>query len=129
MHQSSELETLQTSLTHLVTLLGVILLLGGCVVLAYIGILALEVINNPEEVKIVHYVLEQVQIDHTALSGNVDGQTFEITLGEPLKTAIFLVIGLLTLNFLAKIVKILVLTGLQLIKSSQATLKPKDTKQ
>jgi hypothetical protein len=109
--------------------LGVLLVGAGGLLLAYLGLLVFQVINSPEKVKIVQFILEHLQIGDKAFYGTVGKETFEVHLTEPVRTAIFFFLGILILGVLARILSTLISSGLEMIRmaSTQAKeqLKPK----
>ena len=96
--------------------LGVLLVGAGGLLLAYLGILVFQVINSPEEIKIVQFVLAHIQIGDKALYGTAGQETFEVHLAEPVRTAIFLFLGVLILGVLARILSTLISSGLAMIR-------------
>jgi hypothetical protein len=109
--------------------LGALLVGAGGLLLAYLGILVFHVINSPEEIKIVQFVLDHIRIGDTALYGTAGKETFEVHLTEPVRTAIFLFLGVLILGALARILSTLISSGLAMIRlasmQEKEQLKPK----
>lgn len=109
--------------------LGVLLVGAGGLLLAYLGLLVFQVINSPEEIKIVQFVLAHIQIGDKALYGTAGQETFEVHLTEPVRTAIFLFLGVLILGALARILSTLISSGLAMIRMTsrqeKEQLKPK----
>jgi len=118
-----------SSAPSLLLALGVLLVGAGGLLLVYPGILVFHVINSPEEIKIVQFVLAHIQIGDKALYGTAGKETFEVHLTEPVRTAIFLFLGVLILGALARILSTIISSGLEMIRtaSTQAKeqLKPK----
>jgi hypothetical protein len=98
-----------------VLIFGVLLVVFGGVILFYIGYLVFQVINHPEEVRLVEHILAQFKSGDLALYGNLEEKRFAIHLAEPLKTAIFLFIGVLIVWVLARIVQSLIAGGIQML--------------
>jgi len=116
--------------THpLLMALGVLLVGAGGLLLAYLGMLVFQVIHSPEEVKIVQFVLDHIQIGDKALYGTAGKETFEVHLTEPVRTAIFLFLGVLILGVLARILSTLISSGLEMMRmahtQAKEQLKPK----
>ena len=109
--------------------LGVLLVGAGGLLLAYLGILVFHVINSPEEIKIVQFVLDHIRIGDKALYGTAGKETFEVHLTEPVRTAIFLFLSILILGTLARILSTLISSGLAMIRMAsmqeKEQLKPK----
>jgi hypothetical protein len=106
-----------------VLVFGVLLVVFGGVILFYIGYLVFQVINHPEEVRLAEYILEQFKTGDPALYGNLEEKRFTLHLAEPLKTAIFLFIGVLIVWVLARIVQSLIAGGIQMLSFAMGRSK------
>ena len=102
---------------------GVILVVFGGIILFYLGYLVLQVINDPEKLRIGQYILEQFKAGDLAFYGNLEEKRFTVHLAEPLKTAIFLFVGVLVLWVLARIVQSLISGGIKMITASMGRPK------
>jgi hypothetical protein len=112
-----------TFVRKFVLVFGVLLVVFGGVILFYIGYLVFQVINHPEEVRLVEHILEQFQTGDLALYGNVEERRFTIHLAEPFKTAIFLFIGVLIVWVLARIVQSLIAGGIKMLSFAMGRSK------
>ena len=101
-----------------VLIFGVILVVFGRIILFYLGYLVLQVINDPEKLRIGQYILEQFKAGDLAFYGNLEEKRFTIHLSEPMKTVIFLFVGALVLWVLARIVQSLISGGIKMISVS-----------
>ena len=101
-----------------VLIFGVVLVVFGGIILFYLGYLVLQVINDPEKLRIGQYILEQFKAGDLAFYGNLEEKRFTIHLSEPLKTVIFLFVGALVLWVLARIVQSLISGGIKMISVS-----------
>jgi hypothetical protein len=99
------------------------LVVFGGVILFYIGYLVLQVINDPEEVRVAEYILQQFKTGDLALYGNLEEKRFTLHLAEPLKTAIFLFVGVLIVWVLARIVQSLISGGLKMLSFAMGRFK------
>jgi hypothetical protein len=106
-----------------VLIFGVLLVAFGGVILFYIGYLVFQVINHPEKLRIGQYILEQFKAGDLAFYGNLEDKRFTVQLAEPLKTAIFLFIGVLIVWVLARIVQSLISGGIKMISLSMGGSK------
>lgn len=106
-----------------VLVFGVLLVVFGGVILFYIGYLVFQVINDPKEVRLAEYILEQFRSGDPALYGNLAGKGYTIHLAEPLKTAIFLFIGVLIVWVLARIVQSLIAGGIKMLSFAMGRSK------
>jgi hypothetical protein len=106
-----------------VLIFGLVLVVFGGVILFYIGYLVLQVINDPEEVRVAEYILQQFKTGDLALYGNLEEKRFTLHLAEPLKTAIFLFVGVLIVWVLARIVQSLISGGLKMLSFAMGRFK------
>jgi len=109
-----------------VLIFGVLLVVFGGVILFYIGYLVLQVINDPKEVRVVEYILEQFKAGDLALYGNLEEKRFTLHLAEPVKAAIFLFVGVLIVWVLARIVLSLISGGIQMLSFAMGRFKGSD---
>jgi hypothetical protein len=120
-------ERSDTFVRKFVLVFGVILVVFGGIILFYLGYLVLQVINDPEKLRIGQYILEQFKTGDLAFYGNLEEKRFTVHLAEPLKTAIFLFVGVLVLWVLARIVQSLISGGIKMISVSMGRSRSKDT--
>jgi hypothetical protein len=106
-----------------VLIFGVLLVVFGGVILFYIGYLVFQVINAPEKVRIVDHILELFKTGDLAVYGNLEEKRYTVHLAEPLKTAIFLFIGMLIVWVLARIVQSLISGGIQMLSFAMGRFK------
>jgi hypothetical protein len=106
-----------------VLIFGVVLVAFGGVILFYLGYLVFQVINDPEEVRVVEYMLEQFKTGDLALYGNLEEKRYTIYLSEPLKTAIFLFVGVVVVWVLARIVQSLISGGIKMLSFAMGRFK------
>jgi hypothetical protein len=106
-----------------VLIFGVLLVVFGGVILFYLGYLVFQVINAPEEVRIVDHILEQFKTGDLAVYGNLEEKRYTVHLAEPLKTAIFLFVGVIIFWVLARIVQSLISGGIQMLSFAMGRFK------
>ena len=111
-NQSNLIEPLRAPLAAL----GLALVIIGAILLIYIGYLVYQVINHPEEIRIVEFLLEQVRIEEKVLFGVAADQAFEVSWSESLRTVMFLFIGVMVVGVLAGILKTLIGAGIQILR-------------
>jgi hypothetical protein len=95
---------------------GIILVAIGAVLLIYLGMMAIKILNTPEDVRIVQFALENVAVGEKALSGHVGDQEFEVNLSAPVRSVLFLFLGVTLFGVLAGILKSLISGGVKLIR-------------
>lgn len=112
----------------LIMALGVLLVGAGGLLLVYVGLLVFQIINAPEEVKIVQFILTHIQVGDRAIYGSLGKEVLEINLADPVRTAFFLFLGVLILGVLARILSTLISSGLEMMRmantQSKDQLKP-----
>jgi hypothetical protein len=80
------------------------------------------VINHPEKVKVVEFVLHHIQIDDKAIYGSIGNKPIEIYLSKELRTVVFVFLGVLMFWALAGIVKALISGGVRIIRVAFLTV-------
>ncbi|HYC27238.1 MAG TPA: hypothetical protein VEB42_00460, partial [Chitinophagaceae bacterium] len=102
---------------------GCVLIAAGGVLLLYVAGLVYQILNNPGEVTIVQYILENVKKDDLALFGTFKDPNdetkdikFDVHWSDSVRLMCFLFIGAITVNILARILYILISSGTTLMK-------------
>jgi hypothetical protein len=103
--------------------LGVLLVGAGGLLLVYVGLLVFQIINAPEEVKIVQFILTHIQVGDRAIYGSLGKEVLEINLADPVRTAFFLFLGVLILGVLARILSTLISSGLEMMRMANTQAK------
>ena len=103
--------------------LGVLLVGTGGLLLVYVGLLVFQIINAPEEVKIVQFILTHIQVGDRAIYGSLGKEVLEINLADPVRTALFLFLGVLILGVLARILSTLIASGLEVMRMANTQAK------
>jgi hypothetical protein len=80
-------------------------------------------------VKIVEFVLRQVQIDDKAIFGTIHQRPIEIYFSKSFRTVIFVFLGVLMFSALAGIVKALISGGVKIIKVALLTARTGESDQ
>jgi hypothetical protein len=107
-------------------LFGVLVVGVGGFLLLYLGIMVFQVINNPEKVKIVEFVLRHIQIDDKAIFGSLNHKPFEIYFSKSFRTVLFVLSSVFMIWVLAGIVKALISGGVKIIKLALVTTRTGD---
>ncbi|MGI9437437.1 MAG: hypothetical protein ACR2Q4_21860 [Geminicoccaceae bacterium] len=103
----------------LLTVLGVVLVLAGAGMLLYLGTVIIDILQEPSEVKLVAMVFDQIQVGDRAFFGNIGESQFAFSLGEPLRTMLFVIVILWILGAFANIIKAIIGAGRDLIVAGQ----------
>lgn len=104
---------------------GLVLVAIGAVLLIYLGLMVIKILNTPEEVRIVQFALENVAVGEEAISGKIGDQEFEVNLSAPIRSALFLFLGVVLFGVLASILKALISGGVELIRLATGPREPK----
>ena len=104
---------------------GIILVAIGAVLLIYLGLMVIKILNTPEEVRIVQFALENMAVGEEAISGHIGDQEFEVNLSAPIRSALFLFLGVVLFGVLASILKALISGGVELIRLATGPREPK----
>ena len=97
-------------------ILGALLVCLGGIVLLYLGLVVFNVINNPEQVRIVELVLSYVKVDEVIASFTYGDKKADVTISESARLIIFLFFGIVLLSILAGILRVLISGGISIIK-------------
>ena len=113
---------------------GVAMIGVGSVLLLYLGMMVYQVLNAPEDVAIIKYVLAHVKVNDLAAYGSMlDTATkqnvrFEINLTDTIRTILFIFLGVGIMSALAAILGILVRSGVRIVelamREGRASRKP-----
>lgn len=105
--------------------IGMILVGIGAVMLIYLGLMVIKVLNAPEEIRIVQFIQENTSVGDQLFSGHVGEQDIEVSLSEPVRTVLFLVLGVSIFGVLAGILKTLISGGIELIRLASSPREEK----
>jgi len=119
-------EQILESVRRPLVLFGVLIVGVGGFLLLYLGFMVFQVINNPEKVKIVEFVLRHIQIDDKAIFGSLNHKPFEIYFSKSFRTVLFVLSGVFMIWVLAGIVKALISGGIKIIKLALVTTRTGD---
>lgn len=104
----------------LMMVVGAVLLLMGAGLLVALGWTVLRILTDPTSVPVLTLILDATgDAGGAALSGHIDGTKFALAIAEPLRTLLFLVVGLWLLGALASILKVVTLTGKELLAAAR----------
>ena len=119
----------QKSLNHALLCIGYALLGLGAFLLFYMAVLVYTTMTSPEDVKIVQYVLDHVRQGDTAIYGHMtDVQTgrkmdFELNWSQSVRTISFMFLGIAVLGILSAILKVLIESGIRIIRLANRSEK------
>lgn len=96
--------------------IGLLLVGIGAVMLVYLGLMVFKVLNSPEEIRIVQFIQENLSVGDQVISGHVGEQELEVNLSKPIRTVLFLFMGVGLFGVLAGVLKALISGGIELIR-------------
>lgn len=88
----------------------------GTACLLYLAIIVFQIIDSPEQVRIVEFVLKYIPSGDRAAYGHIGQQPFELNLGQSVRTVLFLLIGMMILTGIASIARALITGGIELLR-------------
>jgi energy-coupling factor transporter transmembrane protein EcfT len=101
---------------------GIGLVISGSVVLIYLATVAVNIIENPESVELVNWVLSKAKESTLVASGHLNENSFEVQFGDTLQFLFLGIIGLVMVSILVTLVSALVSGGVRLLLASQAEI-------
>jgi type IV secretory pathway VirB3-like protein len=99
--------------------MGMALVAVGALMLAFLGMTVVEMLKAPEETKLVSLILEQTQAEGQAFFGQFGTSSVTFTIGEPLRTMLFVLILVWILQAVLKIVTAIVGAGRDLVTAGR----------
>jgi hypothetical protein len=103
----------------LALVVGSVLVLMGAGLLLAVGWTVLRIITEPTSVALLGLFLDSTPSAQGALSGHIAGTEFAIAIDEPLRTLLYLIVGLWVLGAVASILKVVTLTGKDLLMAAR----------
>ena len=99
--------------------LGVALVVVGALMLVYFGMTVFGILKSPADTELVTLLMEQSQEQGQAFFGRFGESKVEFTLGEPLRTMLFVLILLWILGAVLNIIKSIVGAGRDLVTAGR----------
>ena len=108
---------------------GLVIVLAGFALLMFFAYLVFQIVDAPQSVPIVQYIMDMTEIDGPIVNGKFsvpmdDGSglsrnaDFEIEMSPEMKAIIFLFIGAIALSICVNIVRIIITAGSSMIKAA-----------
>ena len=98
--------------------IGLALIVAGAVLLCYLGYIVFQVVNAPQDVPLVKFIVGHLRVEDKAIYGHAGSDAFEINVSEPARTVILLFLAAFVLMVLAGIAKSLISAGINLISAA-----------
>jgi len=107
----------------LLVLAGGILIVAAVVVLLFVAHLIYQIFYQPEQIYLIKYLMETIDLSDKAFFGRMDNAPFYIHISDPIKYFLYLMgIGLI-LTVVVGILKGILVAGTSLIKVAYASVK------
>jgi len=107
----------------LLVLAGGILIVAAVVVLLFIAHLIYQIFYQPDQIYLIKYLMETIDLSDKAFFGRMDNAPFYIHISDPIKYFLYLMgIGLI-LTVVVGILKGILVAGTSLIKVAYASVK------
>lgn len=109
--------------------IGMIMVLVGVVMLLFLGVVTYMAVTVPEQVTIVQFIIDNVRAGDTAFHGHVtDTATgrrmeYQFEISESVRAISFLFMGIGIMGVLALILRVLIASGIQLVRLGMSERK------
>jgi len=103
-------------------LMGSLLVVTAVTILLLIGLLTYQIFYQPEQVAIVKYLMETIDLSDKAFFGKMNGENFYIHISDPIKYFLYFMATFLILSIVVKIFSSILSAGVKLIKAANASL-------
>jgi len=97
-------------------LCGILLVLAGVSVLLMTGLFVYQVFYEPENVRLVQMLVEQLNVSDRAFFGHAGGSDFYINMAEEVRYFLYLFITVIIISILVRIFRGILSAGITLIK-------------
>lgn len=96
--------------------IGYLIVLAGIALLGFIGYTVFQIVNDPESVSFVKFLLGALGNGDTFLYGYVGEEPFELNLTDPARTVVLLFFGVILFWILVGIAKSIIAAGLAIAR-------------
>ena len=100
-------------------IVGAILVIVGTILLLMLGFALITVINEPKEMALFELLYEETANEGSALAGHLAELQFDIKIGEPLRSLLFVVLIVWVLSAIVGMIRGLVSSGLELLRGKK----------
>jgi hypothetical protein len=99
--------------------LGVALVVIGALMLVYLGMTVVDMLKSPGDTRLVTLILERSQAEGQAFFGQFGESSVSFTIGEPLRTIVFVLLLLWILQAILRIITSIVGAGRDLVTAGR----------
>lgn len=103
-------------------LFGSLLIVLAIAVLTMIGFLTYQIFYQPDQVFLIKYLIDTIDLSDKAFFGRMDNADFFVHISDPIKYFLYLMATFLILSIVVKIFSGILTAGVNLIKTANATL-------
>lgn len=103
------------------SVVGLALVLAGVALLGYLGYTVFLIVDAPEKVGLVKFILSHLGSGNAVFHGHAGRETFELNFSEPARTVVLLFFGVAMFWIMARIAQSIIAAGLALVRNSNAT--------
>lgn len=110
--------------------IGVALIISGALSLLYIAFMVIQLIQSPEESKLIAWIGINFRDSVMLFSGQINEVPIEFRGNDKLQFLLLSILGLIAISILAGVLKALIMAGIELLKFSKNDIKtPQDSVQ
>lgn len=107
-------------------LIGAALVVYGAVMLMFFGNLLYDVLNAPDQVSLVDYILRNIKVAGPAMVMRTpEGQVMYVEISESVKAFAFTFMGIAGLGVVAGVVRMMIWGGVEIIKVTLSPWSPR----
>lgn len=99
-------------------LMGYLLIATAVTVLILVGFLTYQIFYQPDQVFLIKYLMDTIDLSDKAFFGRVDGSDFFVHISDPIKYFLYFMAIFLVLSIVVKIFSSILLAGVNLIKAA-----------
>ncbi len=96
--------------------MGSLLIIAAVTVLLLVGFLTYQIFYQPEQVTLIKYLMETINMSDKAFFGRVDNSDFFVHISDPIKYFLYFMATFLILSIVVKIFSSIMSAGVGLIK-------------
>ena len=101
--------------------LGIAMIAVGVGLLGYLGYVVFLIIDAPEKVGFVKFLLEHIGSGDALIHGYAGNESFELNLTEPARTVVLMLFGVVMFWIVAGIAKAIISAGLGVVRAFGTT--------
>jgi len=100
--------------------MGYLLIITAVIILILVGFLTYQIFYQPDQVFLVKYLMDTIDLSDKAFFGRVDGSDFFVHISDPIKYFLYFMAIFLVLSIVVKIFSSILTAGVNLIKAANS---------